>query len=249
MKKLMMALMGMMAMVVMAACGNSAAEGETWRVGTSADYYPFIFIDEDTNQITGFDFELISEIAERMGATVEMVDMDFTGLIPALQTGRIDVIIAGMTNRADRAEVVDFTQVYHNSYEVALTTVDHDINSFEDLNGLTVGVQTGTIQEMAAEALLEEGYDFTIMSMSRIPELVQQVLNGRADVVFMDAVVVGNYLNTFDGLQVAEIFEKDEEGSAIALPLGSDKTEEFNAILDELREDGTLQALADKWFN
>ena len=254
MKKWTLALMGIMVLGLLGACGNTTQtgagnEGNIWRVGTSADFYPFEFIDPDTNEIVGFDIDIINHIADQLGYTVEMVDMDFTGLVPALQSGRLDVVIAGMTPTEERREVVDFTQIYHFSYDVLLTTLDHDIATLEDMNGLVIGGQSTTTQEDRILSMIDDGFDLELMSMNRIPELVQQLLVGRADGVIIERAVVGNYLANHDNLQAMDIFENDGAGAAIALPLGSNLTEKFDAVIDEMRADGTLQAFAEKWFN
>ena len=250
MKKLMGLLTVLAVLFVVTGCGNEDGAENVWTVGTSADYYPFEFIDPETEEIVGFDVDLINEIAGRLGYTVEMVDIDFTSLIPALQSGRVDLVIAGMTPTAERQEVVDFTDIYHSSYEVILTTTEHNINTLDDLNGLVVAVQSTTIQETMALGFVEDGLDIDIMSMNRIPELVQQLISGRADVVLIDSAVVNMYLQQHEGLQVVDhILETDDDGSAIALPLGSELTESINEVLAELKADGTIEALVYKWFN
>lgn len=240
-------------MLVMFATGCKVRDDQNILVmGTSADYYPFEFIDFESGEIVGFDIDLARHIANELGYDdLEIVDMDFNTLITALRSGRVDMVLAGMTPTPERLGVVDFSDIYHSSQEVILAASDHVINSIDDLSGLIIGVQTGTLQEDIANQLLEDGLDAEIMTMDRIPELIQQLIIGRVDVVIIDQAVTSPYLAIHQQLAVFEIFDLDSElkGSAIALPKGSELTEQINEILADMKASGLMNELILKWFN
>jgi len=252
MKKIFSAL-AVAGMTLLAACGNtggtSSNDSTTLQVGTSADYYPFEFIDEATGEIVGFDIDLMNHIAAELGYTVNFVDMDFNTLITALRTGVVDVVISGMSATDERRELVDFTNIYKSSNNTILALNDANINSVEDLNGLVIGAQTATLQDGVLHALLEDGYDFEIQNLERIPLLVQNMLAGRIDAVIVDTIPAQLFLRENANLASFEIFPgTNGEGLAIALPLNSDRTPRFNEVLAEVKSDGTFQTILDRWF-
>lgn len=183
MKKLVAALSLMVLVVGLVACGNddngngsddtgSAVTDGVLVMGTSADYYPFQFIDLETGDFAGFDIDLAHYIADALGYELEIVDMEFGSLITSLRNERVDMVLAGMSATDERREVVDFSNVYYQANNGTILTFAGTINSSDDLAGLTIGVQTGSIQQQIGEALIEDGYDIELVIMDRIPELV-----------------------------------------------------------------------------
>jgi ABC-type amino acid transport substrate-binding protein len=246
---------------ILAACGTGeSATGENGEGGsevtekklvmaTSADYPPYEFIDtEKGNEIIGFDVDIANYITKELGYELEILDMDFNGLIPGMNAGKADFIIAGMSATEERKENVDFSEAYFTSKELLVTKKDSGIKTVEDLEGKTVGVQTGSIQEGKANEIAEQ-VNINIESRNRIPEIIQEILTGRFDAIIIEDTVAKGYFDNNPELFGFELNEEGEEpGSAIAFPKGSELTEEFNRVLAEMKENGELEKLVVKWF-
>lgn len=129
--------------------GETAEAGEVTTVtegiltmGTNAAFPPYEYYEGDT--VVGIDAEIAQAIAEKLGLSLEIVDMDFNSIITAVQSGKVDVGIAGMTVEPDRLENVDFTDSYATGVQVVIVTEDSDIASVDDLEGKLIGTQEGT---------------------------------------------------------------------------------------------------------
>ena len=181
--------------LLLGACGSDTEEagdsgaGEDKKVlemGTSAEFPPFESRDA-SGEFVGFDIDMANRIAEEMGYELNITDMKFDGLIGALQNDRVDMVIAGMSATDARKENVDFSTEYHFSGEMFVTPKDSDVKTLEDLEGKTVGVQLGTIQEEGANAIIEEeGINFELKALDDSGALIQEILSGRIDAAYMD---------------------------------------------------------------
>ncbi|WP_339146703.1 MULTISPECIES: transporter substrate-binding domain-containing protein [unclassified Sutcliffiella] len=242
---------------LLSACGTSGngddatgGDGEGKKklvMGTSADYPPFEYIDTEVGEdIIGFDVDLANAITEELGYELEIRDMDFGSLITAMKAGNIDLILAGMTPTEDRAKQVDFTDIYYTANHMIVSLKDSNITSLEDLEGKTVGVQMGSIQYDKAEEIAEE-VNITIENRDRVPQIVQDLKTGRFDAAIIEDTVMKGFMEKDENL-TGFTLESDEEGSAIALPKGSELTEEFNRVLKEMEENGKMEELIKKWF-
>jgi ABC-type amino acid transport substrate-binding protein len=245
---------------LLSACGTSEKSAEkqsggeekkVLKMGTSADYAPFEYIDTAKgDEIIGFDIDLAKMIAEELGYEFEIVDMDFTGLIPALQSGKVDFVLAGMTPTEDRKKNVDFSDVYYVAKNMIVTKKGSDIKTVEDLKGKTVGVQTGSIQEGEAKDLAKT-IEMKIESRNRIPELIQEINAGRFDAAIIEDTVAKGYIKNSNGKLEGNTIPTNEEeaGSAIAFPKGSKLRDEFNKVLQEKMKNGEVDKLIKKWFD
>jgi len=255
--KKMMTLVGFVFMVlVVVGCADNdsnSGAGDTempiLRMGTSADYYPFQFIEivDGEEVIVGFDVDIAQYIADALGMELVIYDMDFNTLITALRSDRVDMVLASMSPTEERAEVVDFSNVYYQS-NPGLVLASSPLTSLEELNGLTIGVQTGTLQEDIANGLIEDGMDIDPMVMDRIPDLVQQLLVGRVDAIIVNLLTAEGHAEAHDGLYVVDIIPPVALGAAIAFPQGSDLVEQVNEVLAEMEADGTMAALVEQWL-
>lgn len=260
MKKLVMGLGMLMLVVGMIGCGGNNESDESnennennangvLTMGTSADYYPFQFIEviDGEEVIAGFDVDIAHHIAKALEMELEIVDMEFNTLITALRSERVDMVLSSMSPTEDRAEVIDFSNVYYQSNE-GLILASSPISELADLNGLTIGVQTGSVQEEIGNNLVEEGIDIDLLLMDSIPNLVQQLSAGRVDAIIVNQLTAKAYSNADEALYVADIIPTVELGTAVAFPQGSDLTEQVNAILAEMEADGTMEALFEQWL-
>lgn len=242
-----------LAVGILAACGESeddnASDKKTLVMATSADYAPFEYIESDkSDEIIGFDVDLANAIAGKLGYEVEVKDMDFGGLVQSLKSGQADFVLAGMTPTEKRKKNVDFSDIYYTAQHMVISKKDSEISTVEDLEGKTVGVQLGSIQEGKADEI-NETVAIKVENRNRIPELIQELKAGRFDAIIIEDTVAKGYLDKEADLTSFTISDDPEEaGSAIAFPKDSALTEKFNKELQEMKDNGELQELIVKWF-
>jgi polar amino acid transport system substrate-binding protein len=162
---------------------------KTIKVGTSADFAPFEYTDEN-GTIVGFDIELITKILENLNYTVQVQDISFSSLIPSLQAGTIDVIAAAMTITDERDEVIDFTNPYYEANQSILTlsTTDLNLTSDDQVKNLTItiGAQTGTTGAGWAEDNMPNA---TLQKYDLYVDAVLDLVNGNVDAIILDEPV------------------------------------------------------------
>ncbi|MEM6451379.1 MAG: basic amino acid ABC transporter substrate-binding protein [Cyanobacteria bacterium P01_D01_bin.105] len=242
------AAVGVAAAGLLAACGNGSGEvaaDSVWSVGTEPAFPPFESVGEG-GELVGFDIDLMTEIGERAGKTVEFNSLPFDGLIPALQGGSIDAAISGMTITEERAETVDFSDPYFKAgLAIAVADDSGDIKTLEDLEGKKIAVQIGTTGADTANDV----QDAEVTTFDSAPLALQELSNGNVDAVIndapatLDAIATGN----IPGITVVgELLT--EESYGIALPKGSENVEAVNTALSEIQADGTYTEIYKKWF-
>lgn len=221
------------------------AEGGTLVMGTNAAFPPYEFVD-DNGTIVGIDAEIAQAIADKLGKTLEIKDMEFDSLIPAVQGGSIDVALAGMTVNEERLESVDFSESYATGKQVIIVPEGSDIKTVDDLEGKTIGVQSGTTGDIYCTG------DYGQENVKQYPNGSQAVMalnNGQVDCVVIDNEPAKNYVAANDGLTILET-EYVVENYAIAV--SKDNTELLDAIngaLKELTEAGTIDEILAKYIN
>ncbi|MBW4652216.1 MAG: transporter substrate-binding domain-containing protein [Kaiparowitsia implicata GSE-PSE-MK54-09C] len=246
-----------MAIAITTACAPSGtdtsttteggAESTTLTMATSADYPPYEFIDSSSGsqEIVGFDIDIARAITEELGYALEIDNIDFNGLIPALQSNRADFVMAGMTPTEERRQNVDFSEIYFIAQNTIVSLADTGLTTAEDLDGKTVGVQLGSIQEGVAQEIAGAN----VTALTRISEIVQEVKVGRLDAAIIEDSVAKGFIESNPDLEFNVIPEQGEAGSAIAFPQGSPLAAEFNPVLERMIADGTIEGLAEKWFS
>ncbi|EDL64959.1 transporter substrate-binding domain-containing protein [Bacillus sp. SG-1] len=249
MKKLFAGLMAVVVAGSLAACGTSeetSGEGkEKIIMGTSADFPPFETRDNN-GEIIGFDIDLAKHITEELGYELEIKDMNFDGLIGALQADTVDFVASGMSATDERKENVDFSVEYHRSGEMFITLPESEIESMDDLEGTKIGVQLGTIQDTAAQKLAES-IDIEVKALDKLPALIQELKAGRIDAIYLDKTVAEGYIKEVN-LKGFDDESSVSPGMAMAFPKGSDKVEEFSKVIEEMKENGELKKLEEKWL-
>ncbi|WP_099156521.1 ABC transporter substrate-binding protein [Virgibacillus ndiopensis] len=241
---------------ILAACGsndenanatsNDSNDKKVLKMATSADFPPFESRDTG-GDFKGFDIDLANLIADELGYELQIEDMKFDGLVGALQTNRVDMVMAGMSATEKRRKNVDFSNEYNHSGEMFISKPDSKIQGLEKLKGKTVGVQLGTIQEEGAEILAEE-YGFEVKKVDNANILIQELNSNRIDVAYMDKTVAGGYIEE-QGLKGFDDPTTSSPGMGIAFPKGSDLVEDVNQVLKKLEDNGKLQELKDKWLS
>ena len=231
----------------------SARIGEIQKKGVlvvgTANYRPFEYHDEKTNQLVGFDVDVADQIAKSLGVKVEWKEMQFAGLIPALQAGQVDMVIAAMYITDQRKEVVDFADPYVDTGLVMITRKNDDrIKSLSDLDGKTVGVKLGATGAKAADRLKQEGRKIEIKQYNDTLDSFSDLLVSRVDVVFNDKLNTLEYLKTHPQLQiVGDTFDKASLG--ISVKKGDkDLLDRINDVVRKMKSQGQIDQLFQKWL-
>jgi len=216
-------------------------------VATDTNFPPFEFKDT-TGKHTGFDVELWDALAKKIGAEYKLQPMDFNGIIPGLQTGQIDVGIAGMTIKPERAKVVDFSDPYYNAGLLLLVKSDNNsINDIKDLKGKVVSTKLGTTSADFAKAEAEAE---KVRLFPNNDAMFLELLSGGADAVIFDSPVIAEFMRTAGKGQVkvvGPLYMGQSYG--IAFPKGSELVPKVNAALKAMHDDGSYLTLYRKWFN
>ena len=263
-KGFMRMVLGTMSLLALAACGNTsgtansaATDGSSGAlqeikdsgklvVGTCADYPPYEWhlVQDGEDQIIGFDIDIAQAIADELGVELEVKDMDFDGLIPALSTGKIDMIIAGMNPTEERKQSVDFTDIYYTQKDALVIKSEDakDFRSEDDLKKASLATQKATIQETY---LLENFPGAEIQSVPKLNTAILYLVTGKVDAVLMVETVARRYVEENEGLEIADSdVSSTPNESAIAVAKDSeDFLEEVNDILDEMEDSGKIEEL------
>ena len=240
------------AAALLAAAGAASAQ-ETLRIGTEGAYPPFNNLTAD-GKLEGFDVDIAKALCEEMKVTCEFVTQDWDGMIPALQAGKFDAIIASMSITEERKKQVDFTNKYYNTPPAVVAPKDTDIKgvSKEDLAGKTIGVASSTTHFNYSTATYT---DSEIKAYPSSQEFLLDLANGRLDAANDDISVLEEWLKTPDGAccklvgAIKPVPEIHGPGAGIALRKGeTELAEKFNAAIDAIRKNGKYKEINDKYF-
>jgi polar amino acid transport system substrate-binding protein len=234
--------------VASSGCISGGTQEKVLVVGTSADFPPFEYKNASNGQITGFDIALIKLIAKKMGYDkVEIKDMDFDSLIPALQAGKVDVVIAGMTITPEREKVVDFSIPYWEADQAVIVRKGSGIKvtSIDDLKGKKIGVEKGTTGAIYVKKHLNQ--TATIKEYPSYVAALEALLNGQVDVVVLDSPVAKMFSKKYDVEVVYTI--KTGEHYGIAVRKGNKKLlDGINKALKEIMNSPEWDKLVEQYF-
>lgn len=215
-------------------------------VGTNAEFKPYEYLEK--GEMVGFDIDLMNKICEKLNYDVKWVNMSFDGLLPALQTGKIDAVIAGLTQTPERAKAVDFSIpymfIFSSKHYVIARENDKNIEKKEDLKGKKVGIQLGAIQEqfinqLEGEAVFYDSWTGALMALKA----------EKIDAVIIDELTSKEYLKNLSGVKNADILVDEQPAASIAFRKGeSDLVEKMNKTIIELRDNGEYLKLLEKYF-
>ena len=249
---------GLAALSLLSACGGGAKadsnedsgnHGEdkiksagVLKVGTEAQYAPYEFKDADA-KIVGADIALAQKIADDLGVKLEVVDMKFDGIIPAVQSGQVDMGIAAFSNTPERAKEVDFSNIYDKSEQMLVVDAQNKdkYTSVDALSGLKVGAQKGTIQ---ANLITKELTKSTLFELDKFPALALEVQNGNIAGLVADASVAKSLISGSRGKLAAANFtftsEAAKVGKAVVIKKGnSGLVDAVNKSVDAFVSDGS----------
>lgn len=230
-------------------------------LGLSADYPPFEF--KKNGQIVGFDVDVAQLIAQDLGRNLEIQDMDFGSLIPSLQSGRIDLVMSGMTINEERKKNVLFSSIYFESSFAIILPSAYPFSTWKDLAGKKVGVQLGSTVENYAKEKAASVSDLQVVALARYPTLIQELKSERLDGVIAEETQAVSFAQANPGLksvvlgqtQSKTLDKQSEHLEGYAIALGRDNSNnaellvKINACLEKYRKQGTLDALKLKWLN
>ena len=218
-------------------------------VGTEAQYAPYEFKDLNANFV-GCDMFLAQKIADSLGVKLEIVDMSFDGIIPAVQAGQVDLGIAAFTNTPARAEVIDFSDLYETSLQYLVVAADKvdTYTSKESLAGLKVGAQKGTIQSQLITSALP---DSQLFELDKYPELALEVTNGNIAGLVVDSAVGDSIVATSNGALAVSKFEFSAEeasfGKSVVIAKGNeDLVAAVNVVIGQVLADASYKAAYDE---
>lgn len=242
-KILLMAILFVFATISCGSKTETVEDRKELRVGLESTFAPFEY--KENGVITGFDVDLINEIGKNLGYKVTIVEQSFDGLIPALKSGKIDVIVSGMSATEERKKSVDFTDEYFLSTQVYLRKKGNtSLTSKESLKGKKVGVQLGTIQEIAAKKI--EGAN--VVPNESTVTIIMDLKAGKTDAIVLENIVALEYMKKNPEL---EIFFEETLDSGMAMAFDKGKNPELiakiNNELKKLKENGKYEELLNKY--
>lgn len=222
---------------------DNSSGGKKLVLGTSADFAPYEFhkVINGKDEIVGFDIAIAKEIAADLGAELVIEDMGFDGLLPALQSGRVDLVVSGMTPTDERKKSIDFSDTYYKSKQVIMVrNVDKDkYPDMKSLENIKIGVQKGSIQETIGQKI--PGAKLT--SLDKISDIVLQLQTKRVDAAIVEDTVAAGYLDDIIGLAAAV---PDEEQAEAAVGIRKGNTEllaSVNKTLDRLKSEDKINQM------
>lgn len=244
-KILLLVLVSVLSSVMLFGCKKSETAADTLIVGTNAEFPPFEYIEQ--GQIVGFDVDLMNEISKITGKKVEFKNMAFDSLLIAMQTGKINCIISGMTATDERRQHVNFSTPYFVSKQAVIVPENSDIQKFEDLKGKKIGVVIGYTGDMVVTDMYKDTSSITRYEATG--QAIMALTAGKVDATVLDMEPAKEYVANNEGIKVLDTALAEEEYS-IALP--KDNTallDEINKALQTLKENGTYDKIYAKYFN
>ncbi len=228
----------------------AAAYADTLTMATNASFPPYEYYDGEN--IVGIDAEIAAAVAEKMGYELEIQDMEFDSIIAAVQSGKADFAMAGMTVTEDRLQMVNFSDSYATGIQAVIVKADSPITTVDDLfaegANHTVGVQLSTTGDIYTSGDIEEAGLGTVQRFPNGNEAVMALLNGKIDCVVIDIEPAKAYVAANEGLKVLDTEYAVEDYAACFAKENEDTLAKFNAALKELTEDGTIQSIIDKYI-
>lgn len=212
-------------------------------MATNATFPPYEYY--DGNNIVGIDAEIAEKIAEKLGLELEIQDMEFNSIITSVNQGKADMGMAGMTVSEDRLKNVDFSDSYAKGVQVVIVKEDSDIKSIDDLTGKKIGVQLNTTGDIYATD--DFGKD-NVQQFNKATDTVLALTQGKVDAVIIDKAPAEVFVQQNEGLTLLDSSYADED-YAICFKKGNTELQKaVNDALNELIEDGTVQAIIDKYI-
>lgn len=253
MKKFLTAFLVAFIGLFLTACQNAKTENNTsneanatftLKVGTAPNYKPFNY--KQDSKLTGFDTDLVEEIAQKNGIEIVWVETNFDGLIPALKAGKIDMIASAMSATDERRQSVDFTKPYYMSKNLYIKLKNNEtLQTKTDLEGKKIGVQLGTLQENTAKAIK----DAQVQSNKDLNIAVLTLKNNKIDAIVADQDTAKGFLA--ENPDLVSFYQETDGGEGFSFAFDKDKQKEvieiFNKGIDEAKANGFYDSLVKKY--
>ncbi|EAI3898174.1 basic amino acid ABC transporter substrate-binding protein [Campylobacter coli] len=253
MKKFLTAFLVAFIGLFLTACQNAKTENNTsneanatltLKVGTAPNYKPFNY--KQDSKLTGFDTDLVEEIAQKNGIEIVWVETNFDGLIPALKAGKIDMIASAMSATDERRQSVDFTKPYYMSKNLYIKLKNNEtLQTKTDLEGKKIGVQLGTLQENTAKAIK----DAQVQSNKDLNIAVLALKNNKIDAIVADQDTAKGFLA--ENPDLVSFYQETDGGEGFSFAFDKDKQKKiieiFNKGIDEAKANGFYDSLVKKY--
>ena len=214
-------------------------------MATNAAFPPYEFID-DSNNFAGIDVEFAQAIADKLGLELEIQDMEFASILTAVQQGKADIALAGLTVTEERKQNVDFTTTYATGVQVVIVPEGSDIKTVDDLAGKMIGVQESTTGHIYCED------DFGAENVTAIPagaNAVQALLTGKVDAVVIDNNPAKEYVAANEGLVILDTAYAEEDYAGAIAKENPELLAAIDAAIAELQADGTVDTILAKYIS
>jgi polar amino acid transport system substrate-binding protein len=236
--------------VALAATALASAQdlgGRRIVVGSDTTYPPFEYVDE-TGAIVGFDVDVVNAICEKINCVAEFQTTAWDGIFPALAQGEFDMVASGVSITPERDEIVDFTEPYLIVNQAITVRVEDSALTVEDFTAegstLVLGAQLGTTNAQLGEELVGQ----RLRLYDTFDSAVRALRNGDIDGVIIDGVTADAFVQQYAGELVVNIRGLSSDPLGLVFPEGDPLVDDFNAGLEQIKADGTLDALIAKWF-
>lgn len=211
-------------------------------MATEAGFKPFDY--HQNGQVVGFDVDLAQEIAKDTGRELKIEELSFDGLIPALQAGRVDMIIAGMTVTEDRARNVNFSDPYYEASQMIIVHQDSAISSAEDLRHRKIGVQMGT----TGDTMVDDITGAQKLQLPSVPPLFQELNSKRIDAIILDNAPATTYIHNNPKLKILDQKLSTENYAVAVSKDDHELLSQVNKTIDRIKTDGTYDQMMTKYF-
>ncbi len=214
-------------------------------VGTDAPYPPFLTSTPDKPDFSGYEVELFNAVAEQLGYDVTYTNTGFGTIFRDTANGLFDTAVASSTIDAEREQTVDFTVPFYEASNALLVAEGSDIASVDDLSGVIVGTQDGTTQEKFANNDTDAG---EVRGFPQGPDAIAALITGQVDAVIIEQPVAADAVEKQGGVEIVEELETGELFGWAVAPDNDGLREAMDGALATLKEDGTMEALYEKYF-
>lgn len=233
---------------VFAGCGKKEAEGYTVKEGvltmaTNAYFPPYEYY--EGSEIVGIDAEIAEAVAKELGLELKIEDMEFDSIITAVQAGKADIGLAGMTVTDERLEFVNFSETYATGVQVVIVKEDSTIATLDDLKEKKIGVQLSTTGDIYAT---DEFGDDYVEQYNKGNDAVMALVSGKVDAVIIDNEPAKSFVAANEGLKILETEYAVEDYAAAMNKDNEELLEKFNDALTKLIDDGTVAEIVEKYI-
>lgn len=251
-KKLALGLALILGMTMLGGCGGTQTETTSsvstvtdgvLTMATNAYFPPYEYYEGD--QIVGIDAEIAAAVADKLGLELKIEDMEFGAILTAVQTGKVDMGLAGMTVTEERLETVNFSTTYATGIQSIIVPEGSEIATVDDLAGHKIGVQLATTGDIYA---VDDFGAENVEEYNRGADAILALLNGKVDAVIIDNQPAIQFVASNEGLKILDTEYVTEDYAACISKENTELLDAVNGALAELTADGTIQAILDKYI-